>query len=312
MTITRFAPSPTGALHLGNIRTAVFNALIARQAGGRFLLRIDDTDQERSEERFVDGLKRDLTWLGLEWDETFRQSERLAKYEEAAQQLRDAGRLYPCWESASDLALMRRRLLAAKKPPVYDRAALKLSDEERAELMKSKAPHWRFKLDPGAVTWEDGMRGAQKIDASAVSDPVLIREDGQFLYTLCSVVDDARTGITDVVRGADHVTNTATQIQIFRALGAEPPRFAHHSLMTGPGGEKISKRLGGLSIAELREAGAEPGAIISWLARIGSSRPVEPARSIEEAAAGFDVASFSLSPVRALSGDFPAFLTHAA
>lgn len=303
MTLTRFAPSPTGAIHLGNLRTAVFNALVARQAGGKFLLRIDDTDQERSEERHVDGLKRDLEWLGLNWDSTFRQSDRMAVYEAEAEKLKAAGRLYPCWESADDLALMRKRLLAMKRPPVYDRAALKLTEEERAALFAKEAPHWRFRLNPGMIEWDDAMRGPQKIDAEAVSDPVLIRGDGQFLYSLCSVIDDAETGVTDVVRGEDHVTNTATQIQIFEAIGAKPPRFAHHPLMVGPDGGKLSKRIGGLSVAELREAGVEPMAVISWLARIGSSRSVEPVWSLEEAAEGFDLSTFGGAPVRAATDD---------
>lgn len=303
MTITRFAPSPTGVLHLGNIRTAVFNALVARRGRGRFLLRIDDTDRERSEERFVDGIRRDLDWLGIGWDGEFRQSARLPLYEEVAAKLKAEGRLYPCWETPGDLALMRRRLLAAKKPPIYERAALRLSDAERARLMAERPPHWRFRLEPGSIEWNDGMRGPQRIEAESVSDPVLIREDGQFLYSLCSVIDDTESGVTDIVRGADHVTNTATQIQIFEALGAAPPRFAHHTLMVGPGGEKLSKRIGGLSIAEMREQGVEPAALISWLARIGSSRPVEPVRSLDEAAAGFEMESFGGAPVRAVPHD---------
>lgn len=303
MTTTRFAPSPTGAPHLGNLRTAVFNALIARKAGGRFLLRIDDTDQERSRPEYADAIRADLRWLGLDWDDEFAQSARLALYRDAAETLKAAGRLYPAWESAEDLALMRKRLLMAKRPPVYDRAALRLTDAEKARLAAERPPHWRFRLDPGPIEWVDGMRGPQRIDAGAVSDPVLIRADGQFLYSLCSVVDDAGTGVTDVVRGADHVTNTATQIQLFEALGAAPPRFAHHALMVGPGGEKISKRLGGLSIAELRAGGAEPAAVLSWLARIGSARPVEPVWSVAAAASGFDLAAFGAAPVRVAAGE---------
>ncbi|WP_340108544.1 glutamate--tRNA ligase [Pikeienuella sp. HZG-20] len=303
MITTRFAPSPTGALHLGNLRTAVFNALLARKAGGRFILRIDDTDRERSQERHVDGIRRDLEWLGLSWDAEFRQSARIGLYEEAAARLKAEGRLYPCWESAADLALMRRRLRAASRPPIYDRAALRLSEAERAALLAERPPHWRFRLEPGLIEWDDGMRGPQRFEAEAISDPVLIREDGQFLYSLCSVVDDADMGVTDVVRGADHVTNTATQAQLFAALGAPAPRFAHHALMVGPGGEKLSKRIGGLSVAELREGGAEPAALISWLARIGSSLPVVPVWSVEAAAAGFDLSSFGLAPVRAAPED---------
>lgn len=298
MTVTRFAPSPTGALHLGNIRTAAFNALLARQAGGRFLLRIDDTDAARSEEVHVEGARRDLDWLGLAWDGEARQSDRLDLYRAAAERLKAAGRLYPAWETPTELALKRKRQLAMKRPPVYDRAALRLTEAERAALTAERPPHWRFRLDHEPIEWVDGVRGPQSIDAAAVSDPVLIREDGQFLYTLCSVVDDAEMGITDVVRGADHVTNTATQIQIFTALGAGVPRFAHHSLLTGEAGEKLSKRAGGLAVAELREAGVEPAAILAYLARVGSSKPVEPMATVEEIAAGFDLADFGLAPTR--------------
>lgn len=298
MIVTRFAPSPTGALHLGNIRTAVFNALIARKAGGRFILRIDDTDPERSEERHVDAIRRDLDWLGLHWDEEFRQSARMDLYIDAAAKLKEAARLYPCWETPEELALKRKRLLQMKRPPVYDRAALKLTEEERIAKTAERPPHWRFLLRHQAIEWTDGVRGPQSIDAASVSDPVLIREDGQFLYSLCSVVDDAAMGVTDIVRGADHVTNTATQIQIFAALGAAAPRLAHHSLMTGEGGEKLSKRLGGLSIAELREAGVEARAILAYLARLGSSQPVEPMQTLEEIAEGFDLSTFGLAPTR--------------
>ncbi|MEM7525556.1 MAG: glutamate--tRNA ligase [Pseudomonadota bacterium] len=298
MTICRFAPSPTGALHLGNIRTAVFNALVARKTAGAFILRLDDTDEERSEERFATDIRRDLEWLGLGWDETYRQSDRIALYDAAAARLKADGRLYPCWETPAELALKRKRLLAAKRPPVYDRAALGLSEEERAALALTRPPHWRFKLDLAPIVWEDGVRGRQEIDASSVSDPVLIREDGRYLYTLCSVVDDAEMGVTDVVRGADHVTNTAAQIQIFEALHSTPPRMAHHSLLVGEGGEKLSKRLGGLSIGELREDGIEPQAILAYLSRLGSSRPVEPIQTAEEVAEGFDLATFGLAPTR--------------
>ncbi len=298
MIATRFAPSPTGVLHLGNIRTALFNALIARRAGGQFILRIDDTDQERSEERFTDGIRDDLRWLGLDWDAEYRQSDRMDQYRDAAETLKAAGRLYPCWETPEELALKRKRQLAMKQPPVYDRAALRLTEAEKAALAAERPPHWRFRLEQEVIAWDDGVRGPQSIDAGAVSDPVLIREDGQFLYTLCSVVDDADMGISDIVRGADHVTNTATQFQIFAALGQPAPRAAHHSLMTGEGGEKLSKRIGGLTVVDLRAAGAEPMAILSYLARIGSSQPVEPVWSVSDAAAGFDLSTFGLSPTR--------------
>lgn len=298
MTITRFAPSPTGLLHLGNLRTAIFNALIARQSGGTFILRIDDTDPERSEERYVDAIRRDLEWLGIEWDREERQSSRMALYRAAADDLREAGRLYPCWETPEELALKRKKQLQMKRPPVYDRSALGLTDEEKGHLMATRSPHWRFRLDHEAIEWVDEIRGPQSIDAASVSDPVLIRADGQFLYSLCSVVDDAGMGVTNIVRGADHVTNTATQIQLFAALGGSAPTMAHHSLMTGEGGEKLSKRLGGLAIGELRDAGVEARAVIAYLARLGSSQPVEPVMSLQDAAEGFDISTFGLSPTK--------------
>lgn len=298
MTITRFAPSPTGMLHLGNLRTAIFNALIARQTGGTFILRIDDTDPERSEERYVDAIRRDLEWLGIEWDREERQSSRMALYRSAADDLRESGRLYPCWETPEELALKRKKQLQMKRPPVYDRSALHLSEDEKGRLSAERSPHWRFRLDHEAIEWVDEIRGPQSIDAASVSDPVLIRADGQFLYSLCSVVDDAGMGVSNIVRGADHVTNTATQIQLFASLGGSAPVMAHHSLMTGEGGEKLSKRLGGLAIGELREAGVEANAVIAYLARLGSSQPVEPVMSLQEAADNFDISTFGLSPTK--------------
>lgn len=298
MTVTRFAPSPTGLLHLGNLRTAIFNAMIARRSGGEFILRIDDTDPERSEERYVDAIRRDLNWLGITWDKEERQSERMALYRAAADDLRDAGRLYPCWETPEELALKRKKQLQMKRPPVYDRSALRLTEDEKGHLMALRSPHWRFKLDHESIEWADQIRGDQSIEAASVSDPVLIRADGQFLYSLCSVVDDAGMAVTDIVRGADHVTNTATQIQLFVSLGHHAPSFAHHSLMTGEGGEKLSKRLGGLGVGELRDAGVEPRAIIAYLARLGSSQPVETVMSLQDAADQFDIATFGLSPTK--------------
>ena len=298
MIVTRFAPSPTGFLHMGNLRAAVLNALLARHAGGRFLLRIDDTDDTRSEARFEAAIRDDLAWLGLGWDDSFRQSDRLDHYEAAAARLRAAGRLYPCYETAAELELRRRIQRAAGKPPVYDRAALRLDAAERARLeAEGRRPHWRFRLEAEAVTWDDGIQGPQRIDTDSLSDPVLIREDGRFLYTLASVVDDAETGITDVVRGADHITNTAVQVQIFAALGARAPRFAHYSLLTGPGGAALSKREGAQSVADLRAAGVEPMALVALLARLGSSRNVEPLESLEAAAADFSLAAFGTAPV---------------
>jgi len=249
--LTRFAPSPTGMLHLGNLRTALLNWLAARAAGGRFLLRLDDTDASRCEERFAAAIREDLRWVGLSWDDEARQSDRLAAYATAADALRAAGRLYACYETAEEVEFRRRMQLSQGRPPVYDRAALRLTEADRARLeAEGRRPHWRFRLDAGA-SWEDGILGPQRVEPGAVSDPVLIREDGTVLYTLASVVDDAEFGVTDVIRGADHVTNTAVQIEIFAALDATPPRFAHHSLLTGPGGAALSKREGALSLASL-------------------------------------------------------------
>ncbi len=299
MTTTRFAPSPTGYLHIGNLRTALFNFLIARKAGGTFILRIDDTDAERSKPEYVAAIEEDLRWLGLEWDRLERQSTRLARYEAAADELRAAGRLYECFETPTELDLKRKKQLNMGRPPVYDRSALALSAAEKDRLRAERGPgHWRFKLDHERIEWTDGILGELSIDAASVSDPVLIRGDGQFLYTLASVCDDIDHAITDVVRGSDHVTNTATQIQIIRALGGTVPRFAHHSLLTGPQGEALSKRLGTLSLRDLRARGVEPMALLSLMARLGSSDPVELRTSIDELAEGFDISHFGAAPTR--------------
>jgi glutamyl-tRNA synthetase len=298
MTVTRFAPSPTGRLHVGNLRTALMNWLIARQAGGTFILRLDDTDAERSKPEYADAIRRDLEWLGLTWDRLERQSDRLDRYHAAAERLRGAGRLYEVFETAEELELRRRRAMAGGRPPVYDRAALKLTAAERDALRAERPGYWRFLLEEARVGWQDGILGPVSIDAASLSDPVLIRGDGQVLYTLASVVDDVEMGVTDVVRGADHVTNTAVQVQIMAALGAAPPRFAHHSLLTGPGGEALSKRLGALSLAELREQGVEPMALLSLMARLGSADPVEPRATPGELVAGFDLSRFGAAPVR--------------
>jgi glutamyl-tRNA synthetase len=299
MTVTRFAPSPTGYIHVGNLRTALFNHLIARKAGGTFILRIDDTDPERSKEEYVDAIKEDLEWLGLTWDRVERQSERLERYEDAAQQLRDMGRFYEAFETPTELDLKRKKQLNMGKPPVYDRAALELSEDDKAKLRAERGNGvWRFKLDQERIDWTDGILGDISIDAASVSDPVLIRADGQFLYTLASVCDDVDFGITHVVRGSDHVTNTATQIQIIQALGGSVPSFAHHSLLTGPQGEALSKRLGTLALRDLREAGVEPEALLSLMARLGSSQPVELQMSIDEIAEGFDLNTFGSAPTK--------------
>lgn len=299
MTVTRFAPSPTGLIHVGNLRTALFNHLIARSAGGTFILRIDDTDPERSKEEYVDQIKRDLEWLGLTWDRVERQSERLGRYAEAADRLREMGRFYEAWETPTELDLKRKKQLNMGRPPVYDRAALSLSDDEKARLRAERGDGvWRFKLENERIAWDDGILGPVSIDAASVSDPVLIRADGQVLYTLASVVDDIEMGVTHVVRGNDHVTNTATQIQMIRALGGEPPAFAHHSLLTGPAGESLSKRLGTLSLKDLREQGVEPEALLNLMARLGSSQPVELRASIDEIADGFALEQFGSAPTK--------------
>ena len=299
MTTTRFAPSPTGYIHIGNLRTALFNYLIARKAGGQFILRIDDTDPERSKEEYVDAIKEDLEWLGLHWDRVERQSERLDRYEAAADKLRDMGRFYEAFETPTELDLKRKKQLNMGKPPVYDRAALNLSEDEKAALRAERGQGvWRFKLDHERIEWTDGILGDISIDAASVSDPVLIRQDGQMLYTLASVVDDTEMGVTHVVRGSDHVTNTATQIQIIEALGGTPPAFAHHSLLTGPQGEALSKRLGTLALRDLRANGVEPMAVLSLMARLGSSDPVELRTAMADLIDGFDLSRFGSAPTK--------------
>ncbi|MEM0948926.1 MAG: glutamate--tRNA ligase [Pseudomonadota bacterium] len=299
MTTTRFAPSPTGYIHIGNLRAALFNWAIARKAGGTFILRFDDTDPERSKQEYIDAIREDLEWLGLDWDREERQSARLERYEAAAERLRADGRLYEAFETPTELDLKRKKLLNMGRPPVYDRAALDLTEDDKARLRDERgAGHWRFKLNWARIEWVDGILGDISIDAASVSDPVLIRADGQFLYTLASVVDDTEMGITDVVRGSDHVTNTATQIQIMEALGGTPPRFAHHSLLTGPQGEALSKRLGTLALRDLRAAGVEPMAILSLMARLGSADPVELRGALTEIIDGFDVSRFGAAPTK--------------
>lgn len=299
MTITRFAPSPTGYIHVGNLRTALMNYLIARKAGGTFILRIDDTDPERSKQEYVDAIQQDLEWLGLTWDKIQHQSARLDRYDAAADKLREMGRFYECFETPTELDLKRKKQLNMGKPPVYDRGALALSEDEKAALRAERGNgHWRFKLDQERINWVDGVLGEISIDAASVSDPVLIRGDGQYLYTLASVVDDTEMGVTHVVRGSDHVTNTATQIQMIEALGGTVPTFAHHSLLTGPQGESLSKRLGTLSLRDLREGGVEPEALLSLMARLGSSQPVELRASLDEIAEGFDIDQFGSAPTK--------------
>jgi glutamyl-tRNA synthetase len=298
-TVTRFAPSPTGYIHVGNLRTALMNWAIARKTGGTFILRLDDTDQERSRQEYADGIMADLEWLGLTWDRVEKQSLRFGRYHQAADDLRAAGRFYEAFESPAELDLKRKKLLNMGRPPVYDRAALNLSEADKAALRaEGRAGYWRFRLDQERIEWPDGIIGAVSIDAASVSDPVLIRADGQILYTFASSVDDIDMGVTHIVRGADHVTNTATQIQIMLALGGTPPTFAHHSLLTGARGEELSKRLGTLSLRDLRAAGVEPLALLSLMARLGSSQPVELAASHADIIAGFDIGAFGTAPTK--------------
>jgi glutamyl-tRNA synthetase len=298
-TTVRFAPSPTGRLHAGNIRTALFNFLFARKTGGSLILRLDDTDRERSTEEFAEGIREDLAWLGLAWANEVRQSERFARYEAAIEQLKTSGRLYPAYETPEELELKRKRQLARGRPPVYDRAALKLTSEERARLeAEGRTPHWRFLLEQRDVAWEDLVRGRQHVDAVSLSDPVLIRADGTYLYTLPSVVDDIDLGITHVIRGEDHVTNTAPQIQLFEALGATPPTFGHHNLLVGADGQALSKRDRSLAIEGLRAEGIEALAVASYAAVIGTSDAIAPHASLDELVEKFDFAKLSRAPAR--------------
>ena len=298
-TVTRFAPSPTGLLHIGNIRTALHNWMLAQKAGGKFLLRIDDTDTARSREDYVEGIRADLAWLGLTYAGEERQSARFAIYEREFAKLQAAGRVYRCYETAQELDLKRKVLLSRGLPPIYDRSALALSEaEHEAKAAAGEAPHWRFLLDRDEpITWDDGVRGPQNFDPATMSDPVIRRADGSWLYMLPSVIDDIDMGVTQILRGEDHVSNTATQVQMFTALGAPVPGFAHSALLTGTEG-KLSKRLGSLGVAELREQGIEPEAIISLLARLGTSDPVDPALSVEELYESFNLARFGRAPAR--------------
>ncbi len=297
--VTRFAPSPTGRLHVGNIRTALHNWMYAQSTGGRFLLRIDDTDAERSEERYVEAIRADLAWLRLIPDAEVRQSQRFALYETRFAELVAGGHVYPAYESAQELDLKRKIQLGRGLPPVYDRAALTLSEDDRAKLeAEGVRPHWRFKLDHGApIEWDDAVRGPQRFDPATMSDPVIRRADGTWLYMLPSVIDDIDMGVTQVVRGEDHVSNTALQIQMFQALKAELPRFAHAALLTGNEG-KLSKRLGSLGVDHFREIGIEAQAVRALLARIGTSDPVEPVADMAPLIAGFDFARFGRAPAR--------------
>ncbi|MCA3254486.1 MAG: glutamate--tRNA ligase [Alphaproteobacteria bacterium] len=289
--VTRFAPSPTGRLHAGNVYTAVLNWLFARSRGGRFLLRLDDTDRARSTEAFAQGIRDDLAWLGLAPDVEVRQSDRFDRYDAALARLEAAGRVYRCYESAEELELKRKVQLSRGLPPVYDRAALALTESDRVRLeADGHRPHWRFRLDTGAaVAWDDLIRGPCHVDPASLSDPVVRRADGGYLYMLPSVVDDIELGVTHVLRGEDHVTNSGVQLQMFEALGAPPPALGHFGLLTSAEGE-LSKRLGASGVDALRDSGIEPLAVVALMAHLGTSEPASPTASLTELAAGFDLA----------------------
>ena len=292
----RFAPSPTGLLHVGNMRTAISNWLYARKMGGVFFLRIDDTDLERSTSEYEEGIMEDLLWLGLDWDESAKQSERFEQYDKAVKKLKGDGRLYPCYETTQELDLKRKIQLGQGRPPLYDRAGLSLTETEKEKFeLDGRKAHWRFKLDiPARVEWNDQIKGSQSFDIAALSDPILVRGDGTYLYTLPSVVDDIDFEITHIMRGEDHSANSAVQTQVFEALGAQAPKMAHFSLLTGVAGEGLSKRLGSASIKSYRdEDGLEAMSIISLLARIGSSDPVMPFTSVEPLIEAFEFSKFS-------------------
>ena len=299
MTTVRYAPSPTGRLHLGNARPALLNWFFARSHSGTYILRMDDTDTARSTREFADGIERDLAWLGIVPDALVRQSERTALYETAKLKLIESGRLYPAYETEDELDRRRKRARAMGKPPIYDRAALRLTAEDRARLEgEGRKPHWRFKLDGKPVHFTDLIKGEQTVNTASMSDPVLVREDGSFLYTLPSVVDDIDLGITHVIRGEDHVSNTGTQIEIFEALGGKVPFFAHHNLLTDAEGQGFSKRLGSLSLSDLREQGYESLAVAEMAALTGTSLPIEPYESLDAIASRLELSMISHGSAR--------------
>ncbi|MEM6382533.1 MAG: glutamate--tRNA ligase [Pseudomonadota bacterium] len=313
-TIVRFAPSPTGYLHIGNARTALFNALFALKTGGQFVLRLDDTDRARSTEESARTIEDDIRWLDIKVDRLERQSARMARYDAVRDDLKGRGLLYACYETAEELDYKRKRQMALGKPPIYDRTGLKLTDEERNELeAEGRTPHWRFKLTGKRVSWQDGCKGEQSIDTTSQSDPVLIREDGSYLYTLPSIIDDIDFGVTDVIRGEDHVSNTGTQIEIFEALGASSPRWAHHNLLTAADGTTLSKREGSLSLKALREAGTLPMAVASVASLVGTSTAITPYANLNALAETFDLSKTSSGPARfepKQIADFSAQMVH--
>ena len=296
--ITRFAPSPTGLLHVGNLRTALIAWIIARARYGRFILRVDDTDHERSEKKYIDAIKEDLSWLGIDWDLCFHQSDRLTKYEKAKQKLIKAGRLYPCYETEEELTIKKKNLLSRNLPPIYDRASLSLTLSEKNQLEKNGVkPHWRFLLKDEDITWNDKIRGDLKFSAKSLSDPVLVRTNGTLTYSLASVVDDIEYGITDIVRGEDHISNSAVHIQLFEALGAKSPEFAHISLLSTKE-KKLSKRIGGFNIKELKEKGILPLSLAIFLSKIGTSDIVDPEKRMPDLIKEFDFSKLSRATVQ--------------
>ena len=296
MTKVRFAPSPTGYLHIGNFRTALINFLFAKNKNGHFMLRIDDTDDERSLKKYEDAIKEDLSWVGINWDSLEKQSSRLSYYDQALQKLLDKKRAYPCFETAEELSLKRKKQLSSGKPPIYDRSALNLSDSDIADLKaKGRSPHYRFLLDHKDVNWNDLVKGASQYNMSNLSDPVIIREDGRVIYTLASVVDDIDFEVTDILRGEDHMTNSAAQIQLFEALESSPPNLGHLSLLTDISGAGLSKRLGSISLRDLKDEGFQPMAISSLLSKVGSSDAIEIFRDINQIISDFDISKFGKS-----------------
>ena len=296
MTKVRFAPSPTGYLHIGNFRTALINFLFAKNKHGHFMLRIDDTDDERSLQKYEDAIKEDLSWVGINWDSLEKQSSRLSYYDQALQKLLDKKRAYPCFETAEELSLKRKKQLSSGKPPIYDRSSLNLSDSDIADFKaKGKSPHYRFLLDHTDVNWNDLVKGISQYNMSNLSDPVIIREDGRVIYTLASVVDDIDFGVTDILRGEDHMTNSAAQIQLFEALESLPPNLGHLSLLTDISGAGLSKRMGSISLRDLKDEGFQPMAISSLLSKIGTSDAVEIFRDINQIISDFDISKFGKS-----------------
>lgn len=294
--LTRFAPSPTGYIHIGNVRTALMCYLYSKKMGGKFMLRIDDTDVERSREEYVTAIKQDLAWLGINFDIEMRQSARFPRYHEVVNGLKEKGRIYTCYETAEELDFKRKIQLGRGLPPVYDRSALKLSDAEKQKHeAEGRKPHYRFQLDSTDIEWNDEIRGSIKMNPATMSDPIVIRENGEFTYMLPSTVDDVDMKVTHVIRGEDHISNTAIQIQIFKAMGAEVPSFAHSSLIKTKDG-KLSKREGKGAVAELRELGIQPMAINSFLAKIGTSDSVQLKENLQQLVAEFDINKFSKSP----------------